>query len=496
MKKTPQTGVFVPSGLPTPELEILLAKIQIEVDNGNSVTVLRCGAGKRLSCTSNLFGLSAVCAACKSRASRGLSSVVGKHEVFTISLRKRNEPILRNDLDGLRSKYDFKNFLYEGQDLGQAAYSSYISATRDLDMEGIGAAAVCRGLLVNAINTFHGVTEVVTDRKITKLVVYNGRQCNSRAALRAAQNLGVDVEVMEFSGVNYDCVYEYKNHLPQEIGNLFNYIIKVDEKRTVGKEKVAEKYFQGKRAGEALNDFKSYTKDQIKGALPNGFDHNNHNVVIFNSSEDEFAALGGEYDDTLYESQLSGIERLCEGLSGFDNLRLYLRIHPNLSGLGWGFATRLASLSSRYDNITVISARSSISSYALLDACDKVITFGSTMTMEAVYAGKPSILLGRSIYERFEGVYCPKSHKDALKLIANLKLEKQAADEINKIAVFWKLGGKTLPFFRGNRSSGFLFKEKKIRMGKRFSFLYAIGKSMERLILLIRMTVARWINEK
>ena len=48
---------------------------------------------------------------------------------------------------------------------------------------------------------------------------------------------------------------------------------------------------------------------------------------------------------------------------------------------------------------------------------DKVISYNSLMGIEAVYWGKPSILLGRRPYENLEVVYKPKNHLSVMNLI-------------------------------------------------------------------------------
>jgi hypothetical protein len=62
-----------------------------------------------------------------------------------------------------------------------------------------------------------------------------------------------------------------------------------------------------------------------------------------------------------------------------------------------------------YPNITVIPASSPISTYKLIDHCEKVIVFGSTAGIEANYWGKPVILLGGSLYHHLNVAYYPKN---------------------------------------------------------------------------------------
>ena len=97
-----------------------------------------------------------------------------------------------------------------------------------------------------------------------------------------------------------------------------------------------------------------------------------------------------------------------------------LRIHPNLKGLPFHYHMGLYELN--YPNLTVIPADSDISSYALIDAADKVITFGSTMGIESTYWNKPSISIGFAFYRSLNVVYTPKNEDELWKLIDNKEL--------------------------------------------------------------------------
>jgi hypothetical protein len=93
------------------------------------------------------------------------------------------------------------------------------------------------------------------------------------------------------------------------------------------------------------------------------------------------------------------------------DLHFYLRIHPNLKGVTHRDHMDLYQLK-QYPNITIIPPESMVSTYALMDACEKVVTFGSTTGVEASYWGKPSILVGRSYYEMLDACYHVKSKEE------------------------------------------------------------------------------------
>jgi hypothetical protein len=245
----------------------------------------------------------------------------------------------------------------------------------------------------------------------------------------------------------------------------------------------AEGFYAFKRAGGFINDHRSYVLGQTRGMLPKGWDATKHNVAIFNSSEDEFAAFGGEYDQTLYINQTEAMHRICAALADDPEVVLWLRIHPNLSQVHWSFAQRLLLLEERFSNVRVIRGDSRVSTYDLLDACNTVVSFGSTVGVEAAYWGKPSIMLGRCIYECFGSVYVPSTHEEAVGLMRTRGLAPLPRDGAIKVAVFWSTGGHSTPYFTGNRTNGFLFKECALRKTRVQRCIYTVAKFIEKILL-------------
>jgi len=113
--------------------------------------------------------------------------------------------------------------------------------------------------------------------------------------------------------------------------------------------------------------------------LPPGWDADKRNVVVFGSSEDEFAAIGAEWDRRVYPGQAEALRRICSGLAADPAVQVTLRLHPNMAGLDRGYARELLALDGSHDNLHLVRPESDVSTYALLDAADTVVTFGSTL---------------------------------------------------------------------------------------------------------------------
>jgi hypothetical protein len=62
-----------------------------------------------------------------------------------------------------------------------------------------------------------------------------------------------------------------------------------------------------------------------------------------------------------------------------------------------------------------------------MESVDMIVTFGSTMGVEALYWGTPSLLLGEAYYSTIGGLLKPNTHEEACVLIS--KIEKLNSNE-------------------------------------------------------------------
>lgn len=477
------TLVYIPTGFASPELEILLAKAQSSIDAGENVTVVTCSGESGYACSLNIFGLRILCRACTSLTNKAVLLLRGNYQ------RLQTPPLLSDLIvdklppNVLKNRWEIKGFSIDKVDIGQAAYSSYIGLSRDQDLEGKLARWSQNKLLRTSETLLRWFQDLLHVQHIRRIVLYNGRHNQYRPLLRAGQRESIHVDILEFSGQDAGCVYIFQNELPQDIDVLNRYIEKKWKAYKGDSVKASDSYYSFKRAGGVINDKKSYVLGQKEGELPEDWDPSMHNIAIFNSSEDEYTALGGDYDKTLYANQTKAIVMICNSLRDDPSIMIWLRIHPNLKNVKWSFAQKLLKLGTQFTNVRVIPGDSPVSSYALLDACNTVLSFGSTMGVEAVYAGKPSILVGRCVYERLGSVYTPQSHDEVISLLRQRNLPSLSLEGAMKVAVFWSEGGVSIPYFAGNRRSGFDFDGIQIKKSLSEAFYYSIGKFTEKFLL-------------
>lgn len=319
---------------------------------------------------------------------------------------------------------DIKKLMYKEVYIGYAILSTYISLTRNPSPEiTVDSRVYFNHLLEEACKLTDSIYEIIADVKPDVICVYNGRFLESRPFYDIALSLNIRIicnEVIGGSGSKdpFRKVY-FENCLPHNLEYLGNRVKNLWDNSELSlevKTQIGNSFYQNRKGGVPSGD-KVFTKHQEKGKLPLNWDNNKKNIVIFNSSEDEFAAVGREFENySLFKSQLEGTKYILSSVENKDYY-FYLRIHPNLSSVNYSYHTDLLELEQSFDNITVIKATDSISTYSLMDVADKVVVFGSTTGIEATYWGKPSILLAGAMYYYMDACYKPKTKEEVTELI-------------------------------------------------------------------------------
>jgi hypothetical protein len=165
---------------------------------------------------------------------------------------------------------------------------------------------------------------------------------------------------------------------------------------------------------EDVYDFsKAWFERQENDANQNPFIHSGPNsatkadalrlnplAVIFNSSIDErYSNLGVDLNGWKSQKQATTLiaRRLSE--QGFD---VILRIHPNTANKSWWDLVNIVH-DLEENGIDYVLPWNGPSTYSLLKEATLVLTWGSTISMEAIGRGIPTVVYGRTMYDQIAG---------------------------------------------------------------------------------------------
>ena len=143
--------------------------------------------------------------------------------------------------------------------------------------------------------------------------------------------------------------------------------------------------------------------------------------VYFSSSDDEVSAISLDWDSS-WQNQLNAVNALIKYFNDKPKLKLVIRVHPNQNNKSKHDKNKWKALVSVSTNVIIYNYDSNIDSYQLLSRAKGVITFGSTIGVEAAFLKKPSALLARSRWD------CLIPHK-------YLKNEEDIANWIDSVSV-------------------------------------------------------------
>lgn len=405
---------------------VLSDEAQKMAREGHEVYFLTCGkkCGKHIMncCSGNPQANKGLCITCELWTSKALS-VLDKN-IKRISFAD----YAASQNTGTEWKYgsskELRNIVYRNASIGLAAMSFYIDNTRNLYPKiNSESKPYFNNLLDQGCILTDASFKLLAELKPDKVVLFNGRLLETRVLYDTCLNLNVPVDVMEVHPSNipnksFKVIFE--NNLPHNIKYRHKVITDIWDNSPLGEDgkiAIADSFFINRRKSKRAGD-KVYTAHQEFGLLPKDWNNSKHNIAIFNSSEDEFAAVGGDFDKlALFDSQLEGLTYILDNFIDNKDYHFYLRIHPNLSKIAYKYHTDLYKLSERYQNVTVIPATDRIDTYALMDAAEKVVVFGSTMGVEAAYWKKPVILLGASLYYYADICHTPKTKEEIVPLI-------------------------------------------------------------------------------
>jgi hypothetical protein len=157
---------------------------------------------------------------------------------------------------------------------------------------------------------------------------------------------------------------------------------------------VAKAYFTSRRTDPKVNKFIAGNK--MSATIWSNSQQKTY--LLCTSSNDELGAIYYERGMPQID-QISHLQELMEFFESQDSSRhrLIVRIHPNLLTKNPKDKEEWEIIRSS-ENVLVFKAESKVSTYSLIDVADVVITFGSTVGIEAAYMGKPVFLLGETVW--------------------------------------------------------------------------------------------------
>ncbi len=408
--------IFYTVYMPAPHFETELELMQEHLLQGDDVYLVHC-KGELSTCFANPEHYKHTCILCKSRFESGINLLHNKEKIHLMELPPNTQtyseiPPVFQTIDEL------KEFKIGNAEVGISAASSLISSlNREHRLNTVKHEKRVFKEVNNAYYVYLFFKNILADIKPDMVYLFNGRLSTVLPAINACEEAGIDYATHERGGT-LDKYFLGKNTTPHDLENANREIEQLwetaDQKERV---KTGQKFFADRR-NRVEHSWYSFTKEQKAALLPADFDPAKKNIAFYNSTIEEYAAIRSWRGMIkIYKEEIIAFTKIFESLENDSNIHIYLRVHPNLRETDNSQMREIKSLINRFKNVTIILPESPVDSYALMENCDTIITFGSTMGAEACYWNKPSILLGTLFYEKLDCCYIPTSHEETIDLI-------------------------------------------------------------------------------
>ena len=259
--------------------------------------------------------------------------------------------------------------------------------------------------------------QLIRERGITAVAVYNGRFLHDRAASAAAQTAGVPVLYYDTGGIDTD--FDLTDSVTHDWSDLQRRMLSLyDTWPADERDEVGGSWFTD-RLNHKAPDNALFVEAQERGTSIERPD-TKCLVAYFSSSGDEIAELELDWSQFIGD-QPDALKILADLCREKDGYTLVIRSHPHkrmkpkLDVEEWHAAVAEARSDIHIDE------HSPIDSYELMRQADIVVTYGSTTGVEAAFAGKPVIVLGPSAYDQLGCAVLPHTPAELSEALDNLE---------------------------------------------------------------------------
>ena len=365
-----------------PIFEIELDLVMQELSSNRSVTMMICN-GKKNYCIANPKMNKLKCSFCKSRLKNGLNIIKKK-------FNKEKIEYIEEKFNHFKSNYKFSNkslnnFKLKKIDFGSAVLGTIITQYKNKNIDIKKYNFLANVLLDESIKTLQNFKKIIKNN-YSKILIFNGRHYNYRPILRYCQQKKINAYCYDYPYFAHNGYLIRKLDFTQNLAKRSYFLVKSIQNLNFNQIKNQGIAFLKNRIDKKSDGASPVFNINQKKILPKNFDANKINVIIFNSTDFESITISENKKLYLFNDQIQATEFI---LSRFKNKKVsfYLRYHPNAYHEKIDIE-KYKFLEKKFSNFSLIDSYSKISSHYLIKNSNFVISFGSTVGLEAIFLKK------------------------------------------------------------------------------------------------------------
>ena len=257
------------------------------------------------------------------------------------------------------------------------------------------------------INIYASVINDIEKNNSSIFLIYNGRFLHERAVWDSAKQRGKIVLIYETLRDRYH-VRDFGFHDRIANQKLMIDLWNKSDLSLSDRSKIGSKYFL---------DLKSKSNKYYLNENSNAMNFEKY-FVFFTNSDDEAIGFWESWKEN-FMNQKESIEYLSNWFALHPEYKFVVRLHPNLLSKPEEIQKEWLNLNLD-SNTKLIKPGDEISSYSLMLASKGVISFGSTIGLEASYNEIPSLVLADCWYDELNAVTKANNVEEMLEWIENV----------------------------------------------------------------------------
>lgn len=322
---------------------------------------------------------------------------------------------------------------------------------------------------------YRAVDAWLTRNPHSTIEFFNGRIVPTRAVQAAAVNRGSDYTVIEVTGAERQMTLLRNERIHDREAQQTRLLEGV--KQIPGNERDGTEFFKRRKDGKQTNH-KSFTHHHELGLYKR---RATKMLAVFTSSLDELEVAGEQWITPASADPARFIRGLADTLP--PDWEMVVRLHPNQCGDKTGETESLISKIDHCERTAIIRPADPTSSYEILEAAEAVVTFGSTIGLEATYWGKPSLLAGRAVWDVMDIAYSVEKPADVTALLEAEIKPKSKEDAVKVAAYLMRGSGRPTELSWSSRNGGrYMVAGYSALSDKRRSLAYWVSRFFEKAI--------------
>lgn len=334
--------------------------------------------------------------------------------------------------EALESLESLKHARFHGSNLlGISLVSSLVSLTGNSLTNPGDHKILVEKLATGFGRCYYLINDLLDIGGYNALIIFNGRFASVKGAVLAANALSRPIFFHE-RGCSME-KFSLKGYQPHD-RIRFQEDIRENWTKTCkdsNELQIARDFFISKRSGkeQGWTSFKGLMEPGalapiIANAKSKSRRKNGKLICFFSSSEDEYVSTEGFYESSDFEWK--GQDEAFRALARIADKHghsLSIRNHPHLQQKADADRIKWDELNFLDDhgNITIIKSNSAVDSYELIDSCDLVVVYGSTLGIEALHWKKPVVVMSDTLYDEIgASLYKPLTINELDSLIGSI----------------------------------------------------------------------------